>query len=178
MLFFSNALLLQFGLSVLFFQPVKRPQVEVEYDRSYDFDQELTFAWSEQQEPAPKLADHVRITKAVADKLKERGLTPDTMHPDLRVIYRLEVKQKKLHVSSRQRESVWDPTDVETSVALGAHEEAFLVVELWEAGTSRRIWRAKCAHQQPTADRVAPSLFATVEHLFENYPPRKADERP
>lgn len=148
----------------------ERPQVDAEYDREYDFTRLHTFAWSSEQKPAPNPADDVRITKAVTGALEEVGLKIDTTNADVRLLYQLEVEQKKLDVESRQRDSAWDPTDLETTVSFGSHEQTYLSLTMFDAETGRQIWRARCAHPQPTADKVEPSLYKTVEHLFETYP--------
>lgn len=157
-------------VSSLHQETTKRPGVEVDYDHRYDFAQLSTYAWSNEQQPATNRADHIRITKAVSDKLQELELSLDTNNPEVQILYRLEQEQQKLHVNSRQRDSVWDPTDLETTIALGGHKETYLVVEMVDSETGQRIWRAKCAHLQPTPDKVERSLYETVDHLFEAYP--------
>lgn len=84
--------------------------------------------------------------------------------------YTLAAEQKKLHVDSRQSPSEWEPTDLETTLALGGREESYLVVEMFDSATGERIWWARCVHAQPTPDRVERSLYETVEHLFASYP--------
>lgn len=154
----------------------KRPQVVFDYDHRYEFAELSTYAWSAEQQPTANRADHIRITKAVSEKLLELEFTPDTENPDVWILYRLEEDQQKLHVNSQQRDSVWDPTDVETTIALGGHKETYLVVEMVDTETGQRIWRAKCAHRQPTPDRVERSLYKTVDHLFETYPANEQKE--
>ncbi|GMR22195.1 MAG: hypothetical protein BMS9Abin37_0528 [Acidobacteriota bacterium] len=144
--------------------------VEVKYVRDRDFSQIHTYEWSQSQKPTAKSADHIRIINAVSRKLGELGLEPDSVSPDVQVAYRLEVGKKKVHVDSRQRESVWDTTDLETTIALGGHKETFLVLEMFDTKTGALLWWAKCSHVQPTADRVEKSLYNTVERLFKVYP--------
>ena len=146
------------------------PKVEVEYDRNRDFSRYRTYAWSESRKPTARPVDDIRIRKAVSRKLQEIGLEPDNENPDLRIWYRLETDKKKVHVESRQRESRWDPTDLETTIALGGHEETFVVLEMTDTETGALVWWAKCSHVQPTADRVEKSLYDTVERLFEVFP--------
>jgi len=144
--------------------------VEVKYVRNRDFSQLRTYAWSQSQKPTAKPADHIRIIKAVSRKLEELGLEPDSASPDVLIGYRLETGKKKVHVDSRQRESVWDTTDLETTIALGGHTETDLVLEMFDTKTDALLWWAKCSHVQPRADRVEKSLYNTIERLFEVYP--------
>jgi hypothetical protein len=159
-----------FGQSIQDIDVNVNPRVEVDYDRHYDFQQLASYAWSTDQRPTPNRADHVRILKAVSKSLESRGLTLDPTKPDVRISYRLETEQKIIDVGSRQHQSPWDPTDLETNVAVGGHEEAYLIIEMYETATGKRIWRAKCSHPQPTPDKVERSLYQTVEHLFAAYP--------
>ena len=149
---------------------VQSPTVEVEFDRDRDFTEYHTYAWSSSQVPADSTADHVRITMAIADKLEEIGLSPKTSGPDVRIRYRLERENKKLHVGGTQRKSPWDPTDVETTVRLGDHKEMLLIVEMLDAKTDALVWRAQCSHRKPSPDLAAKSIRETVERLFEKYP--------
>jgi len=149
---------------------VQSPTVEVEFDRNRDFTEYHTYAWSSSQLPADSTADHVRITKAIADKLEEAGLSPKTSGPDVRIRYRLESENKKLHADGTQRRSPWDPTDVETNVRLGDHKEMLLIVEMFDAKTDALVWRAQCSHLKPSPDLAAKSIRETVERLFEKYP--------
>jgi len=74
------------GLRLLGPLAVQSPTVEVEFDRDRDFTEYETYAWSRSQVPADSTADHVRITKAIADKLEEIGLSPETSEPDVRIL--------------------------------------------------------------------------------------------
>ena len=100
---YKSAFVLYLVPASYFIQGVgERSQVEVDYDRRYDFSLLDSYAWSTKQRPAPNRADHIRMTKAVSDRLEELGFTADTRKPDVRILYRLEVEQKKLHVDSQQ----------------------------------------------------------------------------
>lgn len=148
------------------------PTVEVELDRGRDFSEYQTYAWSPSQVPAHSTADHVRITKAIADELEEIGLSPKTSGPDVYIRYRLQSENTKLHVGGTQRKSPWDPTDVETTVRLGDHEETLLIVEMVDVETNALVWRAQCSHRKASLDVAAKSIQETVERLFKKYPTR------
>jgi len=170
LLYVALAAGLYLGAPEYYGQTDEAPQVEVEYDRHRDFSQYHSYAWSESQKPTAKPADHIRIRKAVSQKLEKLGFEPDNATPDLRIAYRLETGKKKVHVDSHQRESIWDPTDLETTLELGGHKETYLVLEMIDTETGALVWWAKCSHVQPTADRVEKSLYDTVERLFGVYP--------
>lgn len=148
------------------------PTVDVEFDRGREFSEYHTYAWSPSQVPADSTADHVRITKAIADELEEVGLSPKTSGPDVYIRYRLESENKKLHVGGTQKKSPWDPTDVETTVRLGDHEETLLIVEVFDVKSNALVWRAQCSHRKASPDIAAKSIQETVERLFEKYPTR------
>lgn len=161
---------LYLGAPTFYGQTNEAALVEVKYVRNHDFSQHHTYEWSKSQEPAAKPADHIRIIEAVSRKLEELGFEPDSASPDVRIVYRLETGKKKVHVDSRQRQSVWDTTDLETTIALGGHKETYLVLEMFDTETGALLWWAKCSHLQPTANRVEKSLYNTVERLFKVYP--------
>jgi hypothetical protein len=173
MTIYETALALGFHLATVGFlvqETEKKPTVEVEYDRQRDFSQYQSYTWSESQEPTTKGADHIRITKAVTDRLAQLGFTIDIAEPDVRVRYRLETSKKKVHFDSSQRISKWDPTDVETAVRVGSHEETVIALEMFDTETNALIWRAKCTHVQGPPDRMEESIYDTVERLFQKYP--------
>jgi hypothetical protein len=106
----------------------------------------------------------------VTDRLAQLGFTVDTAEPDVRVRYWLETNKKKVHIDSSQGKSKWDPTDVETAIRVGSHQETVLILEMFDAETSALLWRAKCTHVQGPPDKREQSIYETVERLFEKYP--------
>lgn len=166
-LIFLSLLLSSFGL--LAQTPTRKPTLEVEYDRERDFSKYESYAWSKSQEPATRGADHIRVVKAVAEKMEERGFHIDTMRPSVWIRYRLE-KRSKVQSSSAQKESVWDPTDLETRVRVERYKEGSLSLEIVDAATNIILWRAQCTHIQGTPDKAEQEINETVARLFTEYP--------
>ncbi len=153
---------------------VQDPTVTVEYNRKSDFSRFSTYHWMESQKPLKNLANHIRITRALQNEMKELGFTIDTAKPQLRVLYRLETK-KKLDTTSRQRQSTWDPTNIKTEVDFGRKELGTLTIELYDAETNVRLWRASVTEILGTPDKAEKQINRVVGRLFEKYPSRAAE---
>jgi len=152
--------------------PASAQEVKVDFDKDVDFSAFKTYGWLESQEPAPNLANHLRITRAVEAELEARGLTrSDAPAADLRVRYTGKVDEKIRGKSSTER-TVWPSSpDLRTNVDLKRVKEGTLIIELLDGRSRLRVWRST-AHDTPSApDRREAQLRELVKKSFEGFPP-------
>lgn len=147
----------------------KDVEITVEYDRQRDFSQYKTYHWMESVKPVENAANHIRLTRAIEEGMEKAGYTTDTDKPDVRILYQVATK-KKIGATSSQKASSWDPTNLRTEIDFVRYEEGTLRIEIYDAQTNGRLWRATGTQVLGTPDRAEEMIREAVERLFEKYP--------
>lgn len=150
--------------------------VKIDFDKQTDFSKYKTFAWSESQEPAVNLANHVRITRAIEAELLADGLVKaESGPPDLKVRYVGKVEQK-LRGSSYSTGSNWQSNDLRTMVDIKKVKEGTLIVELYDRATRLLVWRSVATDTPATPDQIEQQIQDFVKKSFADFPPRPKAE--
>jgi hypothetical protein len=150
--------------------------VKIDFDKKADFSKYKTFAWSESQEPAVNLANHVRITGAIEAELVAHGFAKaESGRPDLKVRYVGKVEEK-LRGSSYTTGSNWQPNDLRTMVDIKKVKEGTLIVELYDRATRLLVWRSVATDTPASPDQIEQQIQDFVKKSFADFPPQpKAD---
>jgi len=152
-------------------------EIKLDYDKDIDFSKYKTFAWSVAQQPAKNPANHIRITKAVEETFKGKGLSKDaTGTPDAYLMYTGRVGDK-VKVTGRPGGASWEPTNLRTMVDLNKVREGTLVLEMYDARTKDIVWRGVASEVGVRDDAMEESIRAAVKKLLEGYPPKKVEEK-
>ena len=144
-------------LLVLAALPALAQTVQVDYDRSADFDSFRSFAWAATPETSiqgESPLTHSRIKNAIEHYLAEGGLVEDTASPDLYVTYHTSSKEEvRYHTSSFGADYGpgwgWDPYwggGMSTSTTtMTSYQRGTLVIDLWDADSKQMIWRGSAS---------------------------------
>ncbi len=155
-------------------------EVSLDYDRAFDFTLYRTFAWSPAQQPAKNPANHIRITRAVEEALRPKGVAKnEDGRPDVYLMYHGKVGDK-VKVRSKSTGGYWEPSNLRTVVDVDKVREGTLVLEMYNARTKELSWRGVATSVGVREDRMEEDIKAAVKKLLEDYPPKKpeADPRP
>ena len=159
--------------ATLFVQTAQKPQLRQppnlnELDFT-DLSNYKTYAWNEKQVPLENMANHLRLINAVQKSLKELGYRPDTVRPDVRVQYRVELVER-LQGRATQKRSVWDDANSSVQIDFSREKLANISIELVEAESNFLVWQAKGTYRIDTPDKAEKQINAAVTALFEQYP--------
>ena len=150
----------------------KGPEVKVDAEPGTDFALYKTYAWSDNQEPAPNQANHLRITRAIERELQAKGLKASGATPaDLRLHY-FGYIDKKIKGTSHQQDTYRPTADVKTIVDFSRVKEGTLILELFARNTGRLLWRGVATEAVVPADETEAQIERMVKALVERYPPK------
>jgi len=140
-----------------------------EFKPKQDLSDYRTYAWNHDQVPAESLANHLRIINAIQAQMKENGYRIDTIRPQLRIRYRLEVTERVQGNPTQQR-SVWDDANSTIQIDFSREKQAGLSIEILDAESSFLLWNAKGTYPLGTPDRAERQINDAVADVFKQYP--------
>ena len=131
------------------------------------------YAWNKSQTVlTEKMANHLRIINAVQKQMKRHGYRIDTAHPEVRIQYRLEVRER-VRSTSRQQRSVWDNASSTVQIDFDRVKEAHFSVQFVEAESNFFLWEARGIYPVGTPDRAEFLINKAIEDLFKQYPSKE-----
>jgi hypothetical protein len=144
---------------------------------SFRPDQDLsnyrTYAWNKNQTvPTENMANHLRFINAVQAEMKERGFRLDTVNPEVRIQYRLDLRERVQGTSSQER-SVWDNANSIVKIDFSRQTNAHLSVQFVEAESNFLLWNAQGQYPVGTPDRAEMQINAAVADVFKQYPAKE-----
>ena len=153
-----------------------KDEVEVEYKPEIDWSGFSSYDWSEHQGPgnAPKMANHIRITRAIQREFEARGIEPDAVKPSLLVMYQLD-RGKEVKGTSTYGTTV-DPTNQRTNINIEQVEVGDLKITIFDGETHGTIWEASMKQELLTPDKAEKQINETVARLFDKLPVKKTKE--
>jgi hypothetical protein len=151
------------------------PKVNAEYDHKKDFSGYKSYEWMTSQKPADNMANHIRFTRAIQKEMEDIGYRVDTKRPDVRILYTVGTSSK-VEAASSQTRSAFDDTNLVTDFvfATGSKRQyGTLTVELFDAQTNARIWRASTTQELGSPDKAQRIINEAVKRVFTKYPTRE-----
>lgn len=131
------------------------------------------YAWSKSQTvPTENMANHLRIINAIQAHMKQLGYRIDTVNPEVRIRYRLELREHVRGTSTQQR-SVWDDANSTVQIDFNRVKEAHFSIQFVEAESNFFLWQAEGTYPAGTPDRAAILIDRAVEDLFKQYPSKE-----
>lgn len=153
-------------------QLTRLPDV-TQFKPSQELSDYRTYAWNKSQTVSTEsMANHLRIINAVQAQMKERGFRLDTVNPELRIRYRLELQEHVQGTSSQQR-SVWDNASSTVKIDFSRQTRAHFAVQLVDAESNFLMWHAEGEYPTGTPDRAETLINEAVADLFEQYPKKE-----
>ena len=132
-----------------------------------------TYAWNKSQTvPTENMANHLRIINAVQEQMKRHGYRIDTVRPEIRIQYRLQVRERVRGTSTQQR-SVWDDANSTVQIDFNRVKEAHFSIQFVEAESNFFLWEAEGAYPAGTPDRAELLINRAVADLFKQYPSKE-----
>src|ERR1700686_5761846 len=130
------------GIALLFATTSFAQQGKTDYDRSADFSQYKTYSWEKVQTQDPLLVD--RIKEAVNADLTAKGLTPVDSGGDIAIVA-IEMT-KNQHTLNTFYDGFgggwrWGGGFGDATATVDNYKIATLVVDLFDANTTKVIWR-------------------------------------
>ena len=142
-----------------------RPELDLSNYRRY--------AWNRSQVVSTEnMANHLRIINAIQAQMKELGYRIDTVNPEVRIRYRLEIRER-VQGTSTQKRSVWDDANSTVQIDFNRVKEAHFSVQFVEADSNFFLWQAEGTYPAGTPDRAALLIDRAVEDLFKQYPSKE-----
>ena len=147
-------------VSVLMAGPALAQKISFDYDEDYDGESVKTFAWAETSDTSVKKSDpflHSRIVNGIEYYLTQTGLREVESDPDVYVTYHTSKKEEvKVNTGSwgygypvtwtqpgvNERFGGWGS---HSGNAMDSFEKGTLIVDLWDAGTEKLVWRGRAA---------------------------------
>ncbi len=142
---------------------------KVERERAQKLEEYETYGWSRDQVAAANMANHIRIVNAIQAAMKDQGYRIDTIDPDVRIRYRLTLKERVQGNPTQQR-SVWDNANSTIQIDFSREKLADFGVELIEADSSFLVWEAKGTYSLGTPDKSERQIGDAVTDIFKKYP--------
>jgi Spy/CpxP family protein refolding chaperone len=140
---------------------------------SLDLSNYQRYAWNRSQAvPTENMANHLRIINAIQAQMKELGYRIDTVNPEVRIRYRLELRER-LQGTSTQTRSVWDDANSTVQIDFNRVKEAHFSIQFVEAESNFFLWQAEGTYPAGTPDRAAILIDRAVEDLFKQYPSKE-----
>lgn len=170
------------GLLVMVMSIASAQQVSVDFDTDVDFSKYKTFAWKDSNED---LSDsdplmHERVVRGIEKRLREGGLSEVATDPDLYVTYYTAEKEETRvfttglgysYYGSFQNFGTFAPR---ASSQMVTFTVGTLVIDLWDAETSKLIWRGIAEdtvsdNPQKNAKRVEKALDKLMKRWEKEY---------
>lgn len=153
-------------------QLTRLPDVS-DFRPSLDLSNYRRYAWSRSQDVSTEtMANHLRIINAIQAQMKELGYRIDTVNPEVRIRYRLELRER-VQSTSTQKRSVWDDANSTVQVNFNRVKEAHFSIQFVEAESNFFLWEARGTYPVGTPDRAAILIDRAVEDLFKQYPSKE-----
>ncbi len=131
------------------------------------------YAWNTSQTVlTDNMANHLRIINAIQAQMKQLGYRIDTVNPEVRIRYRLELRERIQGTSTQQR-SVWDDANSTVQIDFNRVKEAHFSVQFVEAESGFFLWQAEGTYPAGTPDRAARLINRAIEDLFKQYPSKE-----
>ena len=131
------------------------------------------YAWNKSQAvPTENMANHLRIINAIQKQMKRHGYRIDTVHPEVRIQYRLVVRER-VQTTSTQKRSVWDDASSTVQIDFNRVKEAHFSVQFVEAESNFFLWEAQGVYPAGTPDRAELLINKAIEDLFKHYPSKE-----
>jgi Domain of unknown function (DUF4136) len=157
-------------------QNLRLPKAVVDYDDRADFKSFHTFQWKDSQDPLPDPARNMAMVTSIERELEKKGLTkPPGGGGDLRVRFYASM-EKKVRGTGRQDTS-WTG-DLQTSVDFEKMAEGTLIIELYDAGTEKRVWRGTTTSVFRPGSLDESDIRSAVALVLGKYPPAPASPAP
>jgi len=132
-----------------------------------------TYAWNKSQTVLTEnMANHLRIINAIQEQMKKHGYRIDTVRPEIRIQYRLELQQRIRGTSTQQR-SVWDSANSVVSIDFNSVKQAHFSIQFVEAESNFFLWQTEGTYPVGTPDRSQILIDEAVEDLFETFPSKE-----
>lgn len=129
-----------------------------------------TYAWNKSQDVGTEtMANHLRIINAIQEQMKERGFRLDTVNPELRIRYRLEMQERVQGTSTQQR-SVWDNASSTVKIDFNRQTRAHFALQIVDAESNFLLWHVEGDYPIGTPDRSEILINEAIDDLFEQYP--------
>ena len=129
-----------------------------------------TYAWNKSQTVSTEsMANHLRIINAVQAQMKERGYRLDTVRPEVRIQYRLQLQQRLQGTSTQQR-SVWDDANSTVQIDFNTLKQAHFSLQVVEADSNFFLWQVEGTYPVGTPDRAEILINEAIADLFKKYP--------
>ena len=153
-------------------QLTKLPEVrDVRPER--DLSNYRRYAWNKSQTVLTEnMANHLRIINAIQKQMKRHGYRIDTVHPEVRIQYRLVVRER-VQTTSTQKRSVWDDASSTVQIDFNRVKEAHFSVQFVEAESNFFLWEAQGIYPAGTPDRAELLINKAIEDLFKQYPSKE-----
>ena len=149
-------------------------KVTTDYDHAANFSQYKTFMWLKEPNTEDPLMKQ-RIIDAVNTELTEKGLQLVRDNADLNVA---------AHISTRQKQTLntfydgypgwgWGMGGMATTT-VQTYEVGTLVVDLFDSGTKRVIWRGTATATVPDKpEKKEKKIEKALDKMFKDFPPNK-----
>jgi Domain of unknown function (DUF4136) len=167
------------GTTILFATASMAQHVKTDFDRSADFGRYKTYSWEKVQSPDALWVD--RIKSAVNSALAAKGWTEVPSGGDVSVLaIEMTRNQQTLNTFYDGFGGGWGwrrgggggfgtATTTEETYKVGT-----LVVDLFDAGTKKLIWRASSSDTlSDKSDKNIKNLDKGVQKMFEHFPPQE-----
>lgn len=129
--------------------PAAAQKLQIDYDKTVDFEQYESFAWA----PTPETSlletsplTHSRIKNAIEDEFGKSGLLQVEENPDILITYHTD-SQEELRYDTTSFGYGYGPGwywggGLGSSTTTGiSYQRGTLVIDIWDAETKHMIWR-------------------------------------
>ncbi len=170
--------------------PAAAQKVYIDWDETVDFGKYETFAWAPTPEVSLKKSSplmHSRIKNAIEYQLTTAGMVEDAQNPDVYVTYHGD-SDKKMNINTShwgygygggwRRDPYWGGGAGHGSSTTRIHEYdvGTLVVDVWDAGTKKMIWRASATKTIPKKPekqaKLIDDMVAKIAREWEKKSPK------
>lgn len=178
----TSKLILASLLLTLVALPAAAQSVQVDYDRSVDFEKFRSFAWAETPQTSIRGESpltHSRIKNAIEHYLAEDGLIEDTEQPDVYVTYHTSSKEEVRFNTSSFGAGYgagwgWDPYwgggMTTSTTTMHSYERGSLIIDLWDAETKEMIWRGTAsAVVSPNPEKQEKQINKAVKKMVDTF---------
>ena len=166
---------LTFTLAMLAITAPPDPQLTRLPDiRDFQPDRDLssyrTYAWNKNQAvQTANMANHLRIINAIQEQMKKRDYRIDTVRPEIRIQYRVQLQQRVRGTSTQQR-SVWDDANQTVKIDVNTIKQAHFSLQFVDAESNFFLWQAEGTYPLGTPDRAEILINQAIEDLFKQFP--------
>jgi hypothetical protein len=154
-------------------QPFHMPKVDLEYDKTVNFEAFKTYSWKDPEPVAKDPQMHTRIVWYVDRQLEKKGLKKAKQgEGDLLVRY--YAKREERFKGTPSQGDVYLPggtSDLSTSVDFQKVLGGTLIIELQRASDGKAVWRAGSEYKSIDKKRIDAETESAVRTLLSKYPP-------